>query len=59
MGHRNCPSFEIIFFPFSRVEPFGYNNAPRDGLSHFCAKFGAISPSPPKIGGRVESNHGI
>jgi len=31
-------------FPFSQVEPFGYDNAPNEGtITFFSAKFGAIS----------------
>jgi len=45
-------SFERIFSScqFSHVEPFDYNNAPNEGTVTFLAKFGAISPCPPKLG---------
>jgi len=33
-------------FPFSCVQPCGYNNVPNKGTITFFAKFGPISPSP-------------
>jgi len=43
------------FFPFSYVEPFGYNNLPNDGTIKFLAKFEAISTSPQKKGDKVKN----
>jgi len=34
-------------FPFSCVQPFGYDNLPNEGTVKFLAKFGTVSPSPP------------
>jgi len=44
------------YFPFSFVEPFGYNSSPNEGTITFWGNF----PISPKIGGRgKESNNRI
>jgi len=41
------------YFPFSHVEPFGYDNTPNKGTVTYLAKFKAIFPSPRKYGGKA------
>jgi len=67
---RGCPWRQIVsaclsvfrrnIFPFSRVEPFGYDNAPDEGTVTFYGKIWGNFPISPKTGGRGdESNHVI
>jgi len=48
------------YFPFSQIEPFGYDNASNEGtVTFFWQNLGQF-PISPKIGGRGdESKHGI
>jgi len=53
------PFFLKIIFPFSYVEPFGYDNLANDGTVKFLAKVGKFLYLPEMWGRGEESNHRI
>jgi len=53
------PFFLKIIFPFSYVEPFGYDNLANDGTVKFLAKVRKFLYLPEMWGRGEESNHRI